>query len=102
MPVPTGRRLWAGRSPAKRRKITWCRRPQDNPIREQECAAHGSAGSVWIDPSLKFVIKWEDTDVGAELHNIKEGPQSADLFAVRAGYDVLKPQKKGHWKTQRR
>ena len=64
--------------------------------------AGGSVGSVWIDPSLKFVIKWEDADGGAELHNIKEGPQSADLFAVPAGYDVLKPQKKGHWKSQRR
>ena len=65
-------------------------------------AAGESAAAVWIDPSLNFVIKWEDADGGAELHNIKEGPQAPDLFAVPAGYDVLRPQKKGSWKTQRR
>jgi hypothetical protein len=65
-------------------------------------ASRGSGVFVWIDPSLKFVIKWEDADGGAELHNIKEGPQRAELFTVPPGYDVLKPQKKGHWKTQRK
>jgi hypothetical protein len=67
----------------------------------KNAAASGSAASVWIDPSLKFVIKWEDADRGAELHNIQEGSQAADLFVVPSGYQVLKPQKKGHWKSQR-
>jgi hypothetical protein len=56
--------------------------------------AAGSVASVWVDPVLKFVIKWEDADGGAELRNIKEGPQSADLFTVPNGYEVLKPRKK--------
>ena len=65
-------------------------------------AAGESAAAVWIDPSLNFVIKWDDADGGAELHNIKAGPQAADLFSLPPGYDVLRPQKKGSWKTQRR
>jgi hypothetical protein len=69
--------------------------------RNKGAAASGSAASVWIDPSLKFVIKWEDADGGAELHNITEGPQAADLFVVPSDYEVLKPQKKGHWTSKR-
>src|SRR5947209_3703130 len=40
-----------------------------------------STDAVWIDPALKFVIKWEGAGTGAELHNIKLGTQAADLFA---------------------
>jgi hypothetical protein len=36
-------------------------------------AASGSATFAWIDPALKFVVKWEEADGGAELRNIKEG-----------------------------
>jgi outer membrane lipoprotein-sorting protein len=49
--------------------------------------------AVWIDKSLKFVVKWESTDAGAELHDIKEAQQSADLFTVPSSYTLLKPQK---------
>jgi len=56
-------------------------------------ASEDATGVVWIDPSLKFVIKWEGAHGGAELRNIKEAPQAADLFAVPSDYDVLKPSK---------
>lgn len=56
--------------------------------------ADDSATMVWIDPALKFVIKWENATTGAELRNIKEGPQAADLFVVPASYELLKPMKK--------
>jgi len=56
-------------------------------------ASEDATSAVWIDPSLKFVIKWEGAHVGAELRNIKEAPQAADLFAVPSDYDVLKPSK---------
>ena len=61
---------------------------------ESKIAAAGSSAFVWIDSALKFVIKWEDAEGGAELRNIKEGPQPTDLFSVPAGYGVLKPRKK--------
>ena len=49
--------------------------------------------SVWIDKSLKFVLRWEGSDTGAELHDIKEEQQSADLFTVPSSYKLLQPQK---------
>lgn len=56
-------------------------------------AFDGSTDAVWIDPTLKFVIKWEGAGTGAELHNIKVGTQAADLFAMPADYKFRKPQK---------
>ena len=55
---------------------------------------NGSSSFVWIDPSLKFVVKWEDANGGAALHNIKEGPQAAELFNLPASYQVLQPRNK--------
>jgi hypothetical protein len=52
-----------------------------------------ATGVVWIDPALKFVVKWEGAHVGAELRNIKEAPQAADLFVVPSDYDSLKAAK---------
>jgi hypothetical protein len=56
-------------------------------------AKENAVTAVWIDVSLKFVIKWEAFSTGAELHSIKEGQQPMDLFAVPAGFNVLQPQK---------
>jgi hypothetical protein len=49
--------------------------------------------AVWIDKGLKFVIKWEGAGSGAELRNIKEGPQVAALFSIPADYSMASPQK---------
>jgi hypothetical protein len=57
-------------------------------------SADSSTTAVWIDTALKFVIKWEGANTSAELSNIKEGQQSADLFTVPTTYDLLKPVKK--------
>ena len=46
-----------------------------------------------IDPALNFGVKWESVGTGAELRNIKEEQQSADLFATPSDYRPLKPQK---------
>ena len=56
-------------------------------------ASESATAAVWIDSALKFVVKWEGADTGAELHNIKEAQQAADLFVVPSGYKVLTPQK---------
>ena len=49
--------------------------------------------AVWVDKALKFVIKWQAAGSGAELRNIKEGQQSADLFTVPSDYKIPTPQK---------
>jgi hypothetical protein len=56
-------------------------------------ASDAAAAAVWIDLVLKFVVKWEGAGTGAELRNVKEGQQAADLFVVPSDYKVLKPQK---------
>lgn len=53
----------------------------------------GSEEYVWIDPKLKYVIKWRTSQTEAQLRNIQQGPQSADLFAVPQSYELLKPRK---------
>jgi hypothetical protein len=48
---------------------------------------------VWIDRKLNFVIKWRTALTEAQLRNIQEGPQSAELFAVPENYRILTPRK---------
>jgi len=50
--------------------------------------AKGETGFVWLDPKLRFPVKWQnknDKDWG-ELRNIHEGSQPASLFEIPAGY----------------
>jgi hypothetical protein len=56
-------------------------------------ASDAAPAAVWIDSALKFVVKWQGAGTGAELHNIKEGQQAADLFTVPSDYKAVKPQK---------
>lgn len=60
---------------------------------ENKGASDAVTAAVWIDLALKFVVKWEGASVRAELRNIQEAQQAADLFGVPSGYKVLKPQK---------
>ncbi len=46
----------------------------------------GKTGTVWIDKSLRFPIKWETKDGAGELKNIQEGSQPSSLFEPPAGY----------------
>lgn len=49
--------------------------------------AEGKSGKAWLDPKLRFPVKWEESDgSGWELQNIKEGTQPANLFEIPAGY----------------
>ena len=68
-------------------------------IKYKSSLADGSAEYVWIDSKLGYVIKWDQGQAAAELHNIKEGPQSADLFEIPKSYDLAKPAQKPPGKT---
>ena len=48
--------------------------------------AKGEAGTVWMDPKLRFPIKWQGKNGGGELRNIQETSQPASLFEIPAGY----------------
>jgi len=56
-------------------------------------ASDAATATVWIDVALKFVVKWEGVDTGAELRNIDEASQAADLFVVPSDYELLKAKK---------
>jgi len=48
--------------------------------------AAGDSATVWIDPKLRFPLKWQDKNGSGELRNIQEGSQPASLFEIPAGY----------------
>lgn len=60
---------------------------------KNKATSETATAAVWIDLALRFVIKWEGADTGAELRNIKQAQQPADLFVVPSGYETRKPQK---------
>ncbi len=69
-----------------------CKKVGDETINGREAVKYtgttqnGDTGSAWVDRKLRFVIKWEGRVSSAELHNIKEGPQSAALFEIPKEY----------------
>jgi hypothetical protein len=49
--------------------------------------AKGETGLVWLDPKLRFPVKWQGkNNESGELRNIQEGSQPASLFEIPAGY----------------
>jgi hypothetical protein len=48
--------------------------------------AKGESGNIWLDPKLRFPVKWEDKNGSWELRNIQEGTQPASLFEIPADY----------------
>jgi len=48
--------------------------------------SRGEAGTMWLDPKLRFPVKWEGKNGGGELRNIQEGAQPASLFEIPSGY----------------
>jgi hypothetical protein len=60
---------------------------------ENKIASDSAVSAIWIDSALKYVVKWEGAQTGAELQNIKEGKQAADLFKVPIDYNPVQPRK---------
>jgi hypothetical protein len=57
-----------------------------NTVKFEGTNAKGEAGAFWIDPKLRFPVKWKGKDGEGELRNIQEGTQPANLFEIPAGY----------------
>jgi len=56
-------------------------------VKYEGANSKGESGYFWIDPKLRFPLKWQDNKGGGgELRNIQEGPQPPSLFEVPAGY----------------
>ena len=55
-------------------------------VKYEGTSAEGDLSSVWIDPKLRFPVKWQGKNNGGELRNIQEGAQPASLFVVPSDY----------------
>jgi hypothetical protein len=51
--------------------------------------ASGDLNHFWLDPKLRFPVKWQGKNNSGELRNIQEGPQPASLFEPPAGYTKM-------------
>jgi hypothetical protein len=49
----------------------------------------GGITDVWLDPKLRFPVKWQNNHNTGELRNIQEGSQPASLFAIPADYQKM-------------
>lgn len=58
-------------------------------VKYESTNANGETGDVWLDPKLRFPVKWQGKSAGWELHNIQEGTQPASLFEIPAGYTKM-------------
>lgn len=57
-----------------------------NTVKYEATSENGKSGNFWVDPKLRFPIKWQDSEHGGELQDIKEGSQPASLFEVPSEY----------------
>jgi hypothetical protein len=60
-----------------------------NTVQYEGTNSRGETSQVWLDPKLRFPVKWQGKNGGGELHNIQEGPQPAGLFEVPAGFNKM-------------
>ena len=58
-------------------------------IKYEGTSADGQKGQAWVDTKLRCLIKYADSEGGAELRNIQEGSQPSSLFQIPAGYQKM-------------
>jgi hypothetical protein len=60
-----------------------------NTVKYETTSASGDVSHFWLDPKLRFPVKWQGKSSDGELHNIQEGAQPASLFEVPAGFTKM-------------
>lgn len=60
-----------------------------NTVKYEATNKNGDVGHFWLDPKLRFPVKWDGKNGGGELRNIEEGAQPAALFEVPAGFTKM-------------
>jgi len=58
-------------------------------VKYETTNASGEVSHFWLDPKLRFPVKWESKGNAGELHNIQEGTQPASLFEAPAGFTKM-------------
>jgi hypothetical protein len=60
-----------------------------NTVEYEGTNAKSEVSHVWLDPKLRFPVKWQGKGDGGELRNIQEGSQPASLFEIPAGFTKM-------------
>ena len=55
-------------------------------VKYEATNANGDVSNFWLDPKLRFPVKWQGKNNSGELRNIQEGSQPASLFEIPAGF----------------
>jgi hypothetical protein len=55
-------------------------------VKYETTNAGGDISHFWLDPKLRFPVKWQGKNSGGELRNIQEGSQPSSLFEIPAGF----------------
>jgi hypothetical protein len=58
-------------------------------VKYETTNASGDVSHFWLDPKLRFPVKWEGKNNSGELRNIQEGSLPASLFEVPAGFNKM-------------
>ncbi len=58
-------------------------------VQYEGTSTSGDVSHFWLDPKLRFPVKWTGKNSGGELRNIQEGAQPASLFEVPAGFSRM-------------
>ncbi len=58
-------------------------------VKYETANASGEVKHFWLDPKLRFPVKWEGKSNSGELRNIQEGTQPASLFEIPAGFSKM-------------
>jgi hypothetical protein len=58
-------------------------------VKYETTNASGDVSHFWLDPKLRFPVKWEGKNTAGELRNIQEGAQPASLFEIPAGFTKM-------------
>ncbi len=58
-------------------------------VKYETTNASGDVSHFWLDPKLRFPVKWEGKSNSGELRNIQEGVQPASLFEIPAGFTKM-------------
>jgi hypothetical protein len=58
-------------------------------VKYETTNASGDVSHFWLDPKLRFPVKWQGKTNSGELRNIQEGTQPASLFEIPAGFSKM-------------
>jgi hypothetical protein len=58
-------------------------------VKYETTSTSGEVSHFWLDPKLRFPVKWQGKNSDGELRHIQEGPLAASLFEPPAGYTKM-------------